>query len=85
MSEATFKGLKLRNVGPAFTSGRIADIAIHPEDDNQWYVAIGSGGVWKTKNAGVTWETIFALCLVMGGVLVARLGIPKLEGSAKLQ
>jgi photosystem II stability/assembly factor-like uncharacterized protein len=40
-------------------SGRIADIAIHPEDDNLWYVAVGSGGVWKTKNAGITWEPIF--------------------------
>ncbi len=59
MSEATFKNLKLRNVGPAFTSGRIADIAIHPDNDNVWYVAVGSGGVWKTENAGTTWQTIF--------------------------
>ncbi len=59
MSESTFKGLKLRNVGPAFTSGRIADIAIHPDNDNVWYVAVGSGGVWKTENAGTTWNPIF--------------------------
>lgn len=52
-------GLRWRNIGPAFTSGRIADIAIHPEDDNLWYVAVGSGGVWKTENAGVTWIPIF--------------------------
>ena len=58
-SPSVFKGLKFRNLGPAFTSGRIADIAIHPEDDNYWYVAVGSGGVWKTKNAGVTWEPVF--------------------------
>ncbi len=58
-SASTFKGLKMRNVGPAFTSGRIADIAVHPENDNVWYVAVGSGGVWKTKNSGVTWEPIF--------------------------
>ena len=38
MSEEIFKGLKLRNIGPAFMSGRIGDIAIHPEDDNIWYV-----------------------------------------------
>ena len=59
LNEATFKGLKLRNIGPAFVSGRISDIAIHPDDDNVWYVAVGSGGVWKTKNAGVTWDPIF--------------------------
>ncbi|PHN03261.1 VPS10 domain-containing protein [Flavilitoribacter nigricans] len=59
LSESHFSGLKMRNIGPSFTSGRIADIAIHPEDDNLWYVAVGSGGVWKTENAGVTWESIF--------------------------
>lgn len=59
LTERTFAGIKLRNVGPAFTSGRIADIAIHPDDDNVWYVAVGSGGVWKTMNAGVTWTPIF--------------------------
>ncbi len=51
--------MKLRNVGPALQSGRIADIAIHPEDDNCWYVAVGSGGVWKTVNAGTTWTPVF--------------------------
>lgn len=59
VSEKTFKGLTLRNVGPAFTSGRISDIAIHPENENIWYVAVGSGGVWKTMNSGVTWEPLF--------------------------
>jgi photosystem II stability/assembly factor-like uncharacterized protein len=52
-------GLTFRNIGPAFSSGRIADIDIHPEDDNTWYVAVGSGNVWKTENAGVTWKAIF--------------------------
>lgn len=59
IGETDFSGLKLRNVGPAFTSGRIADLAMHPDDDNVWYVAVGSGGVWKTTNAGTTWESLF--------------------------
>ncbi|WP_299228206.1 glycosyl hydrolase [uncultured Psychroserpens sp.] len=54
-----FDGLQLRSIGPAFMSGRIADIAIHPENENIWYVAVGSGGVWKTSNAGTTWTPIF--------------------------
>ena len=55
----TFKGLELRSIGPALMAGRIADIAIHPHDQSTWYVAVGSGNVWKTTNAGTTWETIF--------------------------
>ncbi len=55
----TFDGLKFRSLGPALTSGRIADIAIHPDNENIWYVAIGSGGVWKTVNSGTTWKPVF--------------------------
>lgn len=59
IADSTFAGISFRSIGPAFMSGRIADIAIHPTDDNTWYVAVGSGGVWKTINAGVTWSPIF--------------------------
>ena len=54
-----FDGLKLRAIGPALMSGRIADIAIDPTDPSTWYVAVGSGGVWKTVNAGTTWTPLF--------------------------
>ncbi len=55
----TFEGLKLRGIGPALMSGRIADVVIHPRSRGTWYVAVGSGGVWKTENAGTTWSPIF--------------------------
>ena len=59
MSAATFKGLEFRSIGPALMSGRIADIAVHPEDRSTWYVAVGSGNIWKTTNAGTSWHPIF--------------------------
>ena len=55
----TFAGLELRGIGPALMSGRIADIALDPTDPNVWYVGVGSGGVWKTVNAGTTWTPVF--------------------------
>ena len=51
--------LKFRNIGPAFMSGRIGDLAVDPENPNTWYVAVASGGLWKTTNAGTTFKPIF--------------------------
>jgi photosystem II stability/assembly factor-like uncharacterized protein len=58
-NEQTFRGLEMRSIGPAFPAGRIADIAVDPNDRSTWYVGVGSGGVWKTTNRGTTWEAIF--------------------------
>lgn len=52
-------GLTWRNVGPALTSGRISDFAVHPQNRSVYYVASASGGVWKTANAGTTYEPVF--------------------------
>jgi photosystem II stability/assembly factor-like uncharacterized protein len=59
LNPETFSGLEWRGIGPALMSGRIADIVIDPHQTSIWYVAVGSGGVWKTDNAGTTWESIF--------------------------
>jgi len=56
---STFSGLQLRGIGPAMPSGRIVDIAVDPRDTRTWYLAVASGGVWKTVNAGTTFEPIF--------------------------
>lgn len=52
-------GLKWRSVGPALTAGRIADIAVNPQNPAEYYLAIASGGVFKTSNSGTTYEPIF--------------------------
>ena len=51
--------LKPRLVGPAVTSGRVVGFAVHPTDRSHYYVAVASGGVWKTVNAGTTWTPVF--------------------------
>jgi len=51
--------LEFRSVGPALMSGRIADIAVNPNDYSEYYLAVASGGVWKTNNAGTTFKPIF--------------------------
>ena len=58
MSSPTFGGLKLRNIGPAVTSGRVLDIAVNPNNRARWYVAT-VGGVWRTDNNGTTWKPLF--------------------------
>ncbi|MBI2837480.1 MAG: glycosyl hydrolase [Acidobacteria bacterium] len=55
----TFSGLEFRSLGPALTSGRISDIAIHANNPHTWFVAAASGGVWKTVNSGTTWTPVF--------------------------
>ena len=57
--ENALSALSLREVGPAAVGGRIADIKVDPENTSVWYLAVGSGGVWKTTNAGTTWTPLF--------------------------
>ena len=59
LKSSTFSGLKWRSIGPAMTSGRIADFAVNPENTKEYYVAVASGHVWKTINAGITWTPVF--------------------------
>ncbi len=59
LKSETFSGLAFRSIGPALTSGRISDFAVNPKNPANYFVAVASGGVWKTVNAGVIWEPVF--------------------------
>jgi photosystem II stability/assembly factor-like uncharacterized protein len=54
-----FAGLRLRSLGPAVTSGRVVGFAVHPHNRAHYYVAVASGGIWKTTNAGTSWTPVF--------------------------
>lgn len=57
--DVSLGSFKWRSVGPAVTSGRIADIAVDPSDYNTFYIATASSGVWKTTNNATTWDPLF--------------------------
>jgi photosystem II stability/assembly factor-like uncharacterized protein len=54
-----FKDLQWRNIGPANMGGRISDIQALDDDYRYVVVASASGGVWKSMNAGTSWQPIF--------------------------
>jgi photosystem II stability/assembly factor-like uncharacterized protein len=58
-SSHVFEALAFRSIGPSLTTGRIADLEVDPNDPSTWYLAAGSGGLWKTVNRGNTWTPIF--------------------------
>ncbi len=56
---ALYKHLQWRSIGPANMIGRISDFEALDNDFTQVFVAGASGGVFKSVNAGTTWEPIF--------------------------
>lgn len=57
--EVAWNSLSFRSIGPAFTSGRIADFAVNPDNPSEFYVGTAAGGVWKTTNRGINFDPVF--------------------------
>ena len=57
--KAALDSMHWRDLGPAIMGGRIDDFAVADGNPQTVYVGAASGGVWKTTNQGVTWESIF--------------------------
>ncbi len=51
-------GLVWRNLGP-FRAGRVASVTGAIGAPGVFYAGMPAAGIWKTTNAGVTWEPIF--------------------------
>ena len=52
-------GFKARNIGPAGMSGRVAAVAAVPSDPRVVYAGAATGGLWRSRNGGLTWEPVF--------------------------
>jgi len=57
--ESALKNLKWRAIGPSIMGGRIDDVAVVEGNASTFYIAAATGGVWKTTNAGTTFDPIF--------------------------
>ncbi len=67
------KALAWRSIGPANMGGRVADVAFAPGKAKTFFVATGTGGLWKTTNAGTTFAPVFdkEATASIGSVVVA--------------
>lgn len=52
-------GLEFVNIGPTVMSGRVTDLAVNPDNPHHFYAAYASGGLWETKNNGLSFEPLF--------------------------
>ncbi|APG65353.1 glycosyl hydrolase [Tenacibaculum todarodis] len=57
VSTEYFSAVKWRNIGP-FRGGRSAAVTGVPNKANLFYMGATGGGVWKTNDAGNTWQNI---------------------------
>jgi hypothetical protein len=51
-------GLKYRLLGPV-NGGRASRVVGIPGDPSTYYLSTAAGGVWKSSNGGMTWESVF--------------------------
>ena len=59
LPDPLMENLKFRNIGPAGMSGRVTAIDADPVHPEVIYVGSASGGLWKSSNAGQSWNSIW--------------------------
>lgn len=73
LDSAALNGFQWRNIGPAEMSGRVTDVEGLPSPSHTFYVAMATGGIWKTTNAGTSFTPIFdnERVISMGDIAIA--------------
>ena len=59
LKKISLAGLQFRSIGPAITGGRVRHIKVNPQNKSEYYIASGSGSLWKTVNRGITFTPAF--------------------------
>lgn len=59
LSEADLEPFNYRSIGPTRQSGRFVDIAVPAGQSKVFYMATGSGHLWKTENHGQSFDVLF--------------------------
>jgi len=52
------KNLAFTSIGPTVMSGRVADVAVNPNNVTEFYVGYASGGLWYTNNNGTSFTPV---------------------------
>lgn len=73
VQSSVLKNYPARSIGPVAQGGRIVDIDVNPLDPFQFYVALASGGIFKTSNNGITFQPVFDQVgtIAMGDIAVS--------------
>ena len=58
-AKPVYQSMTWREIGPALPGGRVANVAGSSRDANLYYAGAAGGGVWKTTDAGLTWNAVF--------------------------
>lgn len=58
METSLVKNIAFTNIGPTVMSGRVADVAVNPNNPVEFYVGYASGGLWYTNNNGTTFTPV---------------------------
>lgn len=57
--QSPWREVPARCIGPTVMSGRVVDLDVNPVNAHHFYVAYASGGLWVTRNNGVSFEPVF--------------------------
>src|ERR1700744_2735197 len=58
-TESALKNLEWRSIGPAVMGGRTSDLQSVSGDPTIMFAAAGSGGLFRTRDGGMTWDSLF--------------------------